>query len=159
MYTIGRLARKARVKADSIRFYERQGLISAESKTPAGYRLYGDAAVRRLLVIKHAQRCGFTLAEIGKLLDLDHATAASRAATFRMLAEKKNDIDNAIDALQAMRDALGALLDAKDRASSDLRALAENLLLDTLNARRAAPARNAHSASASGSTGLLVAVR
>ena len=119
MYMIGRLARKTRVKADSIRFYERQGLVSAESKTPAGYRLYGEAAVRRLLVIKHAQRCGFTLAEIGRLLNPRQATAASGAATHRMLSNKKMEMDTTIDALQAMSEALGSLLVAMDRSPED----------------------------------------
>ena len=77
MYTIGKLARKTRVKADSIRFYERQGLIGPEAKTRSGYRLYTDAAVRRLLVIKNAQRCGFSLDEIGTLLRLPEAPSGS----------------------------------------------------------------------------------
>jgi MerR family Zn(II)-responsive transcriptional regulator of zntA len=68
MYTIGRLARRARVNVDSIRFHERQGLLAPETKTDSGYRLYTDDALRRIAFIKHAQCCGFSLAEIGDLL-------------------------------------------------------------------------------------------
>jgi MerR family Zn(II)-responsive transcriptional regulator of zntA len=114
MYTIGKLARKTRVKADSIRFYERQGLVTPESKTRSGYRLYTDAAVRRLLLIKNAQRCGFTLDEIATLLRLGEGTPATNRAAYRMLAEKKREIDKTMDALHAMSDALTALLAARD---------------------------------------------
>ena len=78
MYTIGRLARRAKVNPDSIRFYERQGLLSPETKTDAGYRLYTDDAVRRIAFIKHAQRCGFSLAEIGELLHMHNGDPAAR---------------------------------------------------------------------------------
>ncbi|HYC47097.1 MAG TPA: MerR family DNA-binding protein [Burkholderiales bacterium] len=145
MYTIGRLGRKARVKADSIRFYERQGLISADSKTPAGYRLYCDAAVRRLLVIKHAQRCGFTLAEIHRLVDLEGATPAARAATFRMLAEKKTEVEATIGALEAMSEALSAVLIAKNAVAHEG---TEDLLFEILSARQLASQKKHRSATA-----------
>src|SRR4051794_26311382 len=73
MYTIGRLARRAKVNADTIRFYEREGLLSPAGKTGSGYRLYGDEAARRIAFVKHAQRCGFSLADIGALLAIGSA--------------------------------------------------------------------------------------
>ena len=139
-YMIGRLARKTRVKADSIRFYERQGLVCAEGKTPAGYRLYGEAAVRRLTVIKHAQRCGFTLAEIGRLLYPRQGTEALRVATRRMLREKKTEVDKTLGALQAMSEALGSLLVAME-SSADEPASAEALLIEKLQTERSASAK------------------
>ncbi len=63
------------VTADSIRFYQREGLIRPARKSDSGYRLYTDEALRRIGFIKHAQQCGFSLAEIRELLEL-------RAITF-----------------------------------------------------------------------------
>lgn len=54
MYTIGRLAQRAKINTDSIRFYERQGLLSLATKTLTRYRLYTDGAVRRIAFIKRA---------------------------------------------------------------------------------------------------------
>ena len=133
MYTIGKLARKTRIKADSIRFYERQGLVAPEARTRSGYRLYTDAAVRRLLVIKNAQRCGFTLGEIGTLLRLGEGSIASNRAAYRMLADKKREIDKTIDTLRAMADALTALLAERDSCDArEQSAMPEAVLLNAL---------------------------
>ena len=110
MYTIGTLAKRARVKPDSIRFYERQGLIAPAAKTHAGYRLYTDAALRRVTFIKHAQLCGFSLTEIGELLRMHQAEPKARKAACRLAAEKKKEIDKTLAALHAMSDALTTLL-------------------------------------------------
>jgi DNA-binding transcriptional MerR regulator len=110
MYTIGRLAKRARVKADSIRFYERQGLLSPASKTPSGYRLYTDTSLRRIIFIKHAQRCGLSLAEILELLELHAKAPESRAAALRRVAQKKRELDTTIATLHAMSAALASLL-------------------------------------------------
>jgi MerR family Zn(II)-responsive transcriptional regulator of zntA len=110
MYTIGRLARRARVKPDSIRYYERQGLIVAVTKTPAGYHLYTDATLRRLKFIKYAQHCGLSLAEIGKLLDMHGPTAENAPRLYQLLAEKKKQIDASIEMLRVMSQALASLL-------------------------------------------------
>src|SRR5687767_3798089 len=102
MYTIGRLARRARINADSIRFYERQGLLAPATKTDSGYRLYDDDAVRRIAFIKHAQRCGFSLAEIGELLQMDSSEPAVRARAYGLAAVKQLEIDDTIEALRTM---------------------------------------------------------
>jgi DNA-binding transcriptional MerR regulator len=135
MYTIGKLARKTRVKTDSIRFYERQGLIAPEAKSRAGYRLYTDAAVRRLLLIKNAQRCGFTLEQIGTLLRLHEGAPGSNRAAYRMLADKKHEIDKTVDTLRAMSDALAALLIARDACDAQKEtAPPEAVVLNALDA-------------------------
>ena len=113
MYTIGRLARRARVKPDSIRYYERQGLVAATTKTPAGYHLYTDATLRRLKFIKHAQHCGMSLAEIGKLLNMQGAPSENAPRLYHLVAEKKRQIDVSIDMLRAMSHALASLLPEK----------------------------------------------
>jgi DNA-binding transcriptional MerR regulator len=136
MYTIGRLARRAHIKADSVRFYERQGLVAPATKTPAGYRLYTDAALRRLVFIRHAQRCGLTLAEIGKLLRLHETAPAARRGVYRLAAEKKREIDKTIATLRAMSDALSSFIPtANDDAETDLSGTDESPLLLALEAR------------------------
>ena len=70
MLTISKLASRAEVTTDAIRHYEREGLVVAAARTAAGYRQYDEDAVRRLRFIKQAQQCGFSLSEIGELLEL-----------------------------------------------------------------------------------------
>ncbi len=67
---IGRLARLARVKPDTIRFYERSGLLPKPSRTPSGYRVYGDAALNQMRFIRKAQSLGFNLDEIQRIINL-----------------------------------------------------------------------------------------
>jgi MerR family transcriptional regulator, Zn(II)-responsive regulator of zntA len=65
---IGRLAQAAGVKPDSIRFYERSGLLPKPERLATGYRVYNEHALRRLRFIKKAQALGFSLEEIGRIL-------------------------------------------------------------------------------------------
>ena len=108
MYTIGRLARRARINADSIRFYERQGLLSPETKTGSGYRLYTDDAVRRITFIKHAQRCGFSLAEIAALLQMDRGATAARRRACELAVRKQSEMHACIESMQVMSAALAS---------------------------------------------------
>ena len=111
LYTIGRLAHRAQVTADSIRFYERQGLLTAATKTASGYKLYDDRAVRRLAFIKHAQQCGFNLSEIGELLLV--SDAPGEAAGLELAARKLSDIRTLREALGRMERTLMLLLEAR----------------------------------------------
>ena len=155
MFTIGRLAKRARVKIDSVRFYERQGLVAPTTKTPSGYRLYTDAAVRRIAFIKHAQRCGLSLAEISKLLQLHQANAAGRKAAYRLAAEKRSEIEKTIAALQAMSAALSSVLaadvdetlpPAADTEESPLLAALETCVCEERSSRAAAATLHASAA-------------
>jgi DNA-binding transcriptional MerR regulator len=69
--TIGQLAEAAGVNLETVRYYERRGLLAEPPRTPAGYRQYGPAELWRLRLIGRAKRLGFTLAEIAELLDGD----------------------------------------------------------------------------------------
>jgi DNA-binding transcriptional MerR regulator len=140
MYTIGRLARRARVNADSIRFYERQGLLNPETKTDSGYRLYTDEALRRLVFIKHAQRCGFSLAEIGALLQMHCGTAAQRKHAYNLLSQKKTEIEDTIESLQMMSAALESVLCTGPAETDDRFESMENPLVRALE--NAADARD-----------------
>lgn len=68
-FTIGKLAKEAGVNVETIRYYERLGLLADPPRTAAGYRQYTSDAVERIHFIKRAQRLGFTLEEIDELLE------------------------------------------------------------------------------------------
>ena len=70
MFTIGKLADFSDTTTDTIRFYEREGLLKPAGRNDSRYRLYDHDAVTRLRFIRHAQACGFTLAEVRDLLAL-----------------------------------------------------------------------------------------
>jgi DNA-binding transcriptional MerR regulator len=143
MYTIGRLARRAKVNTDSIRFYERQGLLSPATKTDAGYRLYTEDAVRRLAFVKHAQQCGFSLADIRKLLQVHSNDPSARTSGYSVAEEKYAEIQNTLAALRAMSEALSSLLAARreERAKEPIQ-LEENLLVRARDAGQADQASN-----------------
>ncbi|RMH17435.1 MAG: heavy metal-responsive transcriptional regulator [Gemmatimonadetes bacterium] len=109
MLTIGKLARAAGVSVETLRYYERRGLLPAPERTPAGYRVYDEEAVRRVRFIRRAQRLGFTLHEIGTLLDL-RGGSPERCARVEAHAEHTIErIDHRIAELRAMRRALSRL--------------------------------------------------
>ncbi|MBD3811648.1 MAG: Hg(II)-responsive transcriptional regulator [Betaproteobacteria bacterium] len=84
--TISKLAQEAGVNVETIRFYQRRGLLAEPDKPLRGIRRYGQADVARMLFIKAAQRIGFTLDEVAQLLRLDDGTQCSDA---RVIAERK----------------------------------------------------------------------
>jgi DNA-binding transcriptional MerR regulator len=73
MLTIGEVARLAGVTPDTIRYYERIGVVPRPSRTPAGYRQYGDGVVNRLAVIRNAQRFGFSLKDLAEFFRVREA--------------------------------------------------------------------------------------
>jgi DNA-binding transcriptional MerR regulator len=110
MFSIGQVAKQVGVGVDTIRFYEKQGLLGKPSRTPGGYRKYDEGAVRVLRFILWAKHLGFTLREVKQLLRL-HSGARSTRADFRALArEKLADIRARIESLERMRDALRPLV-------------------------------------------------
>lgn len=122
MLTIGKVAERAQVTADSIRFYEREGLIRPAKKSESGYRLYTDEAIRRIGFIKHAQQCGFSLAEIRELLELRSTDSACCDDVYRVAVEKKLQLSKKIKALNAMSLALSGLIEicSHDKKSLDV---------------------------------------
>lgn len=110
MYTIGKVATLAGVSSDTLRYYEKEHLITPASKTAAGYRLYNDEAVRRIRFIKHAQRCGFTLSDIHELLTLKQTDSACCEDVRSLAIEKKLRIEHKLRALQAMSRTLDDLI-------------------------------------------------
>ncbi len=84
--TIGGVAQAVGVNVETIRFYQRKGLLPAPERSARGIRRYGKPEIERLRFIKSAQRLGFSLEEIAELLRLDDGTHCSEA---RELAERK----------------------------------------------------------------------
>jgi len=113
-FTIGKLAKKADVTIDSIRFYERRGLIAEPTRTESNYRVYPLEAADRLRFIKKAQKLGFSLGEIHDLLELSHDPAASKADVKAKTKEKIISIQNKIQDLSRMLQALEQLGESCD---------------------------------------------
>lgn len=112
--TIGRLARLGGVNLETVRYYERQGLLAKPPRTASGYRAFPEEAARRLRFIKRAQELGFSLREIRDLLSL-RMRPGTRSAEIRSRAHAKiTDVDQKIRALQAIRKALRTLSDRCD---------------------------------------------
>jgi MerR family transcriptional regulator, Zn(II)-responsive regulator of zntA len=89
MYRIGELAKACKVKADTLRFYEKSGLITPSIRNESGYRLYGEQDRRRLEFIIRSKSVGFSLAEIGELLDLDTHKAEVTCQEVKAVADAK----------------------------------------------------------------------
>lgn len=110
--TIGKVAHSARLAIDTVRYYEREGLLQKPARTPSGYRQYPKEAVARLRFICQAKELGFTLAEIRELLALK-VTPGKSCADVRAHAEHKvADVDRRIASLKRMRGALVKLASA-----------------------------------------------
>lgn len=106
--TIGKLAEFAGVNIETIRYYQRRGLLDEPIKPLGGHRRYAPEQVKRVRFIKRSQALGFTLNEVGVLLTLDAACACNET---RMLAAHKLDlIEQKMADLAAMRQALGSLV-------------------------------------------------
>lgn len=106
---IGEVAAEVGVRTQTIRFYERRGLLRTPARTASGYRVYPASVVQIVRFIKQSQELGYTLAEIKQLLALqDHS---GNAAQVRALAMVKIDsINQRIESLVQMRDELETLV-------------------------------------------------
>jgi len=125
--TIGKLAKRAGVTTDAIRFYEDEGILLPAEKTDAGYRLYGEDAVRRLNFIRHAQHCGMTLSDIHQLLDLKTDDNSCCGDIRAIVEQKKVQLEEKIRSMLTMSQALTELIDictAEERSTDDCPILA-----------------------------------
>lgn len=110
MLTIGKLGALTCVSVDTLRYYEREGLITPARKNGSGYRVYGDDAVQRLRFIKQTQQCGFTLAEVREFLLLRGRANACCHDVRQRAIEKKLQLEHKIKTLRAMSTALDRLI-------------------------------------------------
>ena len=109
---IGTLAKEAGVGIETVRFYERRGLLPKPPRTARGYRIYPTEAVRRLRFIKRAQETGFSLKEIGVLLMLRLSPRGTSAQVRRRTYAKIEDIVAKIRTLKSMKRTLQNLTKA-----------------------------------------------
>src|SRR5262245_58342040 len=106
---IGDVARLAELSIDTVRFYEREGLLGRVRRTPAGQRQYDGEAVRRLGFVRRATALGFSLAEVKGLLSLRVSPRTSCERVRGRALAKLADVERRIAELQAVRDALARL--------------------------------------------------
>ena len=124
--TIGKLAKQANVTIETIRYYQRKGLLDEPIKPATGYRLYPSEAIFKIQFIKRAQLCGFSLKEILELISLD----SGHCSDVKKIAEKKRQqIDDQIKDLTALRDVLDGLVQGCENNTS----VQHCSLIDTLS--------------------------
>jgi MerR family mercuric resistance operon transcriptional regulator len=104
--TIGELARRAGVNVQTVRYYERRGLLEEPQRRDSGYREYEPDALDRLRFIRRAQELGFTLTEIGELLALRLDPSTTAADVKARAEEKIQEIDGRLRDLEQIRHAL-----------------------------------------------------
>ena len=129
--TIGQLAKKSHVKVPTVRYYERRRLMPEPPRRESGYRQYSRDDVLRIQFIKHSQGLGFTLKEIQDLLTLRANPVTTCADVKRRTEAKIADIEEKIQALQRMKQALKKLsITCKGRGP-----IGECPILDALNSK------------------------
>ena len=109
---IGQIARKAGIGVETVRFYERRGLIDPPPRGPSGYREFPQSVVRRLVFIRRAKELGFSLNEIRELLDISLDPDAACSDVKRKVDDKLAAIEEKIKSLRRMKRALNGLLRA-----------------------------------------------
>ncbi len=117
---IGELAARCGVSRDTIRFYEREGLLPQAQRTPALYRVYGGEDEGRLLFIRQAQALGLTLDDIRELVRLEQLrTPGECRRVARLLRERIEAIDRKVGELRAFRRQLAESLERCEKADGE----------------------------------------
>jgi DNA-binding transcriptional MerR regulator len=109
-YRIGDLAHATDTRVETIRWYEKQGLLPRPSRTAGNYRIYGDAALARLSFIRRARDLGFSLDQVRALLDLAEKGDADCASVDVLAAAHLAEIDRKVADLMRLRGELSSLL-------------------------------------------------
>ncbi|NOZ54121.1 MAG: heavy metal-responsive transcriptional regulator [Gammaproteobacteria bacterium] len=110
MIQIGDVAKRSGIGVGTVRFYEREGLISLPDRSPSGYRRYPESVVKQIRFIQHAKTLGFSLREINELINLkNHPGSTCKNVKLAAIAKIK-DIQRKIDALEKMKMALTPLI-------------------------------------------------
>lgn len=112
MLTIGKLANACNVNIDTVRYYERKDIITPVERTQSGYRLYSEDSIKRLKFVRATQALGFTLKEIGELLELKTATDKDCGHIKEKANLKIAEIEGKINNLIAIKGALKEMADA-----------------------------------------------
>ena len=115
---IGEIAKHARIGIETIRYYEKAGLLQEPQRRPSGYRQYDESTLVRLDYIRKAKALGFTLAEIRELLELSFTAQAGCEHIHQRAEAKINDIAGRIRNLQSMRRSLTGILERCKKKNS-----------------------------------------
>lgn len=110
-FTIGEVANRVGVNIETLRYYERRGLVPPPPRSHSNYRLYPSDTVRLVRFVKRAQDLGFTLNEIKELLAFRNGSEATCGDVREQALAKIGNIDDKVRALQAMRGALAELVE------------------------------------------------
>ncbi len=110
--TIGKVSKQSGIGVETVRFYEKSGLIDEPQRTESGYRQYPASTVVRIRFIRRAKELGFTLKEIKELLNLRLDPTTTCNDVRQMADEKKRDVQAKIQSLKGIERALGELIDA-----------------------------------------------
>jgi MerR family copper efflux transcriptional regulator len=110
--TIGKLAERAGVNIDTIRYYERNGLLPRPARRDSGYREYGRDDIERLRFIRRSKELGFTLAEIAELLSLSGDRGNDMRGVKRRAEQRLAQVEHKIKELQRVRRGLKRLIAA-----------------------------------------------
>jgi len=111
MHTIGKLSRAAECRIETIRYYEKRGLMPIPSRSAGGHRLYGDEHVRRLKFIRRGRALGFTLEQIGELLDLSRDGQSSCGDALQIVDRHLNVVNEKLMELEEIKRSLTGLAD------------------------------------------------
>lgn len=109
-YSIGEVAANTGFSADTLRYYERIGLLPPPGRSPGGRRIYRERDLNRLRFIRHAQAVGFTLAEIAQLLRFRENPAGSQSAVRDVAVRKRREIMQKMELLSKMEAELNLLI-------------------------------------------------
>lgn len=131
-YRSGQLAAKAGVSADTLRHYERRGLLAAAKRLPNGYRLYPPEALDRVLLIQRALGVGFSLADLTKLLRARDRGQPPCREVRALAARKLEDVEEQLKSLASFRATLQATLRDWDARLEKRRGEEPARLLDAL---------------------------
>lgn len=107
---IGEVAKQTGIGIETLRFYERSGLLDAPARTEAGYRLYGADALTTLEFIKRAQILGFTLTEINRIISESRSGASPCNEVREIVRQRLAELDERLQQMQLYRDAVAKTL-------------------------------------------------
>lgn len=141
--SIGELAREAGVSADTIRHYERKGVIARPERAANGYRCYPPASLSRLHLVRRALAVGFTLHELARVFRMRDGGGIPCAEVRALAAAKLSEIEVRLDELVALRDELRATLSDWDAQLERTPAGRRAGLLESLSPSRRAAAKRA----------------
>ncbi len=128
---IGEVAKRTGVTVETVRFYEKKGLIAPPARSESGYRQYPPETVKRVRFIQHAKEAGFTLKEIGEILALRRQHGTTCADIKLHATQKIEAVDQKIEDLRRIRQALERLiLKCRGRGPSRECPILEELELD-----------------------------